>query len=191
MSRFYIDRFMNAHRDDITGTVLEIKNPRYANSLGSALKRVDILDIDTNNRHANIFTDLATADCLPSNTYDCFMINETLQFVYDLQSAVRHAHRSLRPGGILLVTVPCTAQHDSELKDVEFWRFTRTSCERLFGDVFGQEMIEVETYGNFASCVTGLTGMAVEENDPAMYDNVSPIYVQGVCVRAQKKREIH
>jgi SAM-dependent methyltransferase len=186
LGRFFVDRFMESRRKDITGVVLEIKNKRYTDSLGYDVKRDDVLDVDASNLDANIIADLAKADAVPSDTYDCFMVNETMQFVYDLQSAVNHIHRILKPGGVLLVTVPCTVQHDRELKDVEMWRFTKPSCERLFGDVFGADQVEVETYGNFVTCNAALTGIVVEELESEVLEEVSDTFVQGICVRAQK-----
>jgi hypothetical protein len=187
LGRHFIDRYMESHREDITGVILEIKNKRYTESLGHDVVRGDVLDVDASNTAANIITDLATADCVPSDSYDCFMINETLQFVYDLKAAAAHAHRVLKPGGVLFVTVPCTVQHDGELKDVEMWRFTKNSCRRLFGDEFGEGQVKVESYGNFVTCNASFTGVVVEELDPELLEEVSPMFVQGICVRAQKK----
>ncbi len=186
LGRHYVDRYMEANRGDITGAVLEIKNRRYTDSLGHGVVRGDVLDIDPSNRDANIIADLAAADDVPSDSYDCFILDETLQFVYDLRSAAAHAHRILRPGGVLFATVPCTVQHDGELKDVEMWRFTRGSCLRLFSEAFAGGEVEVETYGNFATCVASLAGVVLEEIDPALLEERSPLFVQGVCVRARK-----
>ena len=186
VSRYFIDRFMESHRPDITGVVLEIKNRRYTDCLGHDLIRADVLDIDASNSDANIITDLATADCIPSDTYDCVMINETLQFVFDLRSAIAHAYRILKPGGVLLVTVTCTVQHDGELKDFEMWHLTPSAGQRLFSEPFGANNVEVESYGNFLGCSAGLAGLAFEDLDPGMLQEDSPRFVQGICVRAVK-----
>jgi SAM-dependent methyltransferase len=186
LSRYFVDRFMEKHRADIRGHVLEIKNRRYADSLGRELSGVDVLDIDTGNADANIHADLAAADIVASDSYDCFMVNETLQFVYDLHAAVRHCHRVLKPGGVLLVTVPCTAQCDRELAHTEYWRFTDMLCKRLFGEVFGANNVTVETYGNFHTCLAGLSGMAVVELEQDRLHATSETYKQSIGVRAQK-----
>lgn len=186
VARYFIDRFMEANRSDITGVALEIKSPLYIDQLGSGIEHTDILDIDSANTCANIIADLATADNVASDRYDCVLVNETLQFVYDLHGAVGHLHRMLKPGGALLVTVPCTAQRDRELAGVEYWRFTDVLCERLFAERFGAGNVHVETYGNYNTCVAGLTGLAIDEIDPAHVDRASDIYLQGICVRAVK-----
>ncbi|MCG8649708.1 MAG: class I SAM-dependent methyltransferase [Pirellulales bacterium] len=186
ISRYMIDRFIEANRADITGVVLEIKNRRYTDGFGHGVTEADVLDVDSSNSDANVITDLATADVVESNRYDCFILTETLQFVYDLPSAIAHAHRILKPGGVLLVSVPNTGPADDELFHTDYWRLTGLACERLFGDVFGKDQVQVELYGNFATCVAGLSGLAAEELDQETLDSVDPKYTQGVFVRAQK-----
>jgi hypothetical protein len=47
--------------------------------------------------------------------------------------------------------------------DVDYWRFTVLSCQKLFGDVFGAEHIEVRSYGNVLSVVAWYMGMSADE----------------------------
>lgn len=186
IGRFFIDEFIGRHRGDIRGAVLEIKNRRYTGLFGGGVTRSDVLDIDPDNPEATIITDLAAAVAIPSDSYDCFMLTETLQYIYDLKSAVFHAHRIIRPGGVLLVTVPAISPLDGELAGIEQWRFTVNSCRRLFGDAFGSENVEVEPRGNFRTCLAALSGMAKDELDPEILLEVSDMYAQWICVRARK-----
>ena len=186
VSRYFIDRFIESQKQDITGTVLEIKNRRYTDGMGHQVTESDVLDIDSENKDANIIADLATADHVESDRYDCFILTETLQFVFDLHSAVRHAHRILKPGGVLLVSVPFIGPSDYELCEFDCWRFTPRSCKLLFGSVFGEDHIAVEPYGNFATSMASLSGIAVEEIDSDMLHEHDPLFTSGVFIRAQK-----
>ncbi len=186
IDRHFIDQFLQSHHKDIRGSVLEIKNPRYTNSIGNDVLVSEVLDINPDNKDATIIADLQKADNVQDNTFDCFILTETLQFIYDLKSAIEHARRILKPGGILLVTVPAISPLDPDFPDHDFWRFTQNSCRVLFGDVFGEDNIAVETYGNFVTCSGFLSGMAAEEIAPRRLNDKSDIYVQGVCVRAVK-----
>ena len=189
IDHYYLDRFIEANRADITGDVLEIKNRFYTDRVGEGVTRADVLDIDASNPKATIIADLAAADNVPSDRYDCFVLTETLQYIFDLRGAVGHAHRILKPGGVLLATVPCVSPIDRELEETEYWRFTKNSCRRLFGDAFGDGQVQVETYGNYASCTAWLTGMSLEEMDLDLMADDSEVFVQGVCVRAIKRPE--
>jgi SAM-dependent methyltransferase len=185
----FLQRFMESNRGDITGSVLEIKNRFYTDSLGHDVEKSDVLDIDPSNKEATIIADLSAANDVPSNTFDCFVLTETLQYIYDFKKAAAHAYRILKPGGVLLATVPCISPIDRELEDAEMWRFTKNSCQRLFGDLFGHEQVQAETYGNYFSCTAWLSGMALEEIETSLLDEKSDVYIQGVCVRAQKKED--
>jgi SAM-dependent methyltransferase len=106
VDRYYIEHFLEEHQQDIHGRVLEIQNSTYTYRYGNCVKQSDVLDIDPANPHATIITDLAAADTVPSDTFDCFILTQTLHLIYDMRSAVQHAHRLLRPGGVLLATLP-------------------------------------------------------------------------------------
>src|ERR687897_3903598 len=136
VDRYYIERFLAAERDAIRGRVLEVMNADYTERFGSAVERKDVLDIDAANEFATIVADLAAADSVPSDIFDCFILTQTLQYIYDVKAAVEHAHRILRPGGTLLCTVPAISRIARLQLESEYWRLTPAACSRLFGDVF-------------------------------------------------------
>lgn len=187
VDRYYIERFLEAHRADIRGRVLEVKDSGYTDRYGAAVERADVLDIDPANPHATIIADLAAADTIPSDTFDCFVLTQTLLLIYDVQSAVAHAYRILRPGGVLLVTVPAVSRICISLKN-DYWRFTVASCSALFGEVFGPDDIVVRSYGNVLTATAFLTGMAYEEltgKELDAHDENIPLII---TVRAVKKK---
>lgn len=186
IARLYLDQFMNEHRADITGAVLEVKDRRYTTPLGRNLEKSDVLDIESSNPIATVIADLSAADQVPSNHFDCFILTETLQYIYDTAAAVGHAFRILKPGGILLATMPSITPVDRDLADTDYWRFTEASSKRLFGNQFGPSQVEVSTYGNFGSCLAWLTGLAAEEMDAATLESKSQLFSQSICVRAVK-----
>ncbi|MGH3084528.1 MAG: class I SAM-dependent methyltransferase, partial [Gaiellaceae bacterium] len=136
VDRYYIERFLAEERDAIRGRVLEVMNADYTERFGAAVERRDVLDIDPTNEAATILADLAAADSVPSDLFDCFILTQTLQYIYDLEAAVEHAHRILRPGGTLLCTVPVISRIARLQLDSEYWRLTPAACARLFDDVF-------------------------------------------------------
>jgi SAM-dependent methyltransferase len=164
VDRWYIERFLGEHREDITGRVLEVKDSGYTDRYGHDVTERGVLDIDEGNPRATYVADLAAADVLPDGRFDCFVLTQTLQYVFDVRAAVQHAHRILLPGGVLLATLPVVSRvTDPPLFD--YWRFTQVSAARLFGDVFGPERVSVRPRGNVLSQVAFLEGLAAEDLD--------------------------
>jgi SAM-dependent methyltransferase len=186
VDRYYIEHFLEGARTAIRGRVLEVMNADYTCRFGAAVERSDVLDIDPTNPSATIVADLANADDVASETFDCFILTQTLQYIYDLRSAVEHAHRILRPGGTLLCTVPTVSRIARRELDSEYWRLTTAGCARLFGDVFAGGVVEVRARGNVLSAVAFLVGMAREELSSRELDRDDPFFPVIVTVRATK-----
>ena len=164
IDRYYIDQFLASRAEDIHGRVLEVMDTRYTSRFGRDVERADVLDVDDTNPRATIVADLAAPGTLPEEAFDCFVLTQTLQFVFDLDSAVLEVHRALRSGGVVLATLPAVSKIDHTAGVAgDFWRFTAASCSTLFGKVFGPDRVEVESYGNVLTGVAFLMGMAAEE----------------------------
>ncbi len=187
VDRYYINQFLAAHQADINGRVLEVKECIYATRFGSGLERVDVLDINPTNPKATVIADLAAACDIPSDQFDCFILTQTLQFIPDHESALRHAYRILRPGGVLLATVPCVSRLAPRYGlENDFWRYTPAGCKRLFGQVFGDDHVQVQSFGNVLTAMAFLTGMAAEELSPAELDCHDKYFPVVIGLRAVK-----
>jgi len=184
VDRYYIERFLDEHRHDIHGRVLEVKDSGYIDRYGSHIAQRDVLDIDTSNPHATVVADLSAADSIAAEQFDCFVLTQTLQFIYDLRGAIQHAYRILRPNGVLLVTVPSVSPLDRRLTD--YWRLTTASCSALFGEVFGEGNVTVESYGNMLAAIAFLTGMAHQELSEHELDVDDRRFPVIIAVRAVK-----
>jgi SAM-dependent methyltransferase len=186
VDRYYIEDFLAAARNTIRGHVLEVLNADYTGRFGAAVERIDVLDIDPANTAATIVADLANADNIPSETFDCFILTQTLQYIYDIRSAVTHAHRILRPGGTLLCTVPTVSRIARRELESEYWRLTAAACSRLFGEVFTGGVVDVRARGNVLSALAFLVGMAREELSSRELDLDDPFFPVIVTVQARK-----
>ena len=182
VDRYYIERFLEQHAADIRGRVLEVKDSGYTDRFGTAVTHRDVLDIDASNQNATIVADLTAADDVASNQFDCFILTQTLQMIYDTRAAIRHAHRLLRPGGRLLVTVPVV----SRLTRPDFWRFTPAACSNLFGEMFGNANVAVAGHGNVLTNVAFLEGMAWQELNRRELEIDDEMFPLIVTVRAVK-----
>jgi SAM-dependent methyltransferase len=187
VDRYYIEQFVHAQRQDIRGRVLEIKDSGYTDRYGSGVRQRDVLDVDAANPSATLVADLAAADAIPADQFDCFILTQTLQLIYDTRAAIQHAHRILAPGGVLLVTVPCVSRIvPTGGLEGDYWRFTPASCARLFGDVFGAGQVTVRPYGNVLTAMAFLNGMAYQELARRELETHDPYFPVVIAVRAVK-----
>ena len=186
VDRYYIEQFLAAESASITGCVLEVLNREYTERFGVAVERSDVLDIDDANTVATMVADLAAKDALPADSFDCFVLTQTLQYIYDLKSAVENVHRVLRPGGTVLCSVPTISRVGRLTLDSEYWRLTAAACSRLFGDAFPGGDVRVRARGNVLAAVAFLMGMAAEELSPRELERDDPFFPLVVTVRATK-----
>jgi SAM-dependent methyltransferase len=189
VDRFFIERFLESHADRVRGDVLDIKDRLYTTRYGGdRVTKSDILDINRENTEANIFGDIRDLAGIGDNSYDCFIITQVLQYVDDLHAAVRSAHRILKPGGSLLVTVPSLGKLDGHEDNVSghFWRFTCDSARYLFQKHFAPQNLEINGWGNVLVATGMLQGWARQEIPRAKLEYYDPQFTCGVTICATK-----
>jgi SAM-dependent methyltransferase len=190
IDRYYIEKFLKKNEGSIAGHVVEVGDDRYTKEFGgSKVIKSDVLDQDHPDSSPTIIADLTKADHIPSNSFDCIIITQTLQFIYNINDAVKSLHRILQPGGVLLASMPSVSpicRYDMD-RWGDYWRFTSAAATRLFGDVFGHENVEVNAYGNVFVSLAFLYGMAAEELTIEELDFHDRDYEALITVRAVKK----
>lgn len=186
IDRHHLDAFFSAHRGDITGAVLEVKDAGFTTRFGQDVTSIDLVDIDPRNRDATIVADLAEPGSLPAASFDCVVVPQTLQYVVDPSAAIANAWQALRDGGSLLVTAPSVARLDPQLHDVERWRFTPAGLRDLLERSCPDADVHVEGHGNLVTTMAFLLGLAREEVRPAELARVDPDYPVLACGRARK-----
>ena len=162
VDRYYIEAFLEENKEYIKGVCLEITDNQYTEKFGgNRVTKSDVLDIDTNNKEANIYGDMRNLDMIESNTYDCLIITQTYVMIDDFHAAVKECFRILKPGGTLLVTMPCL----SPVWNIKnhCWRFTVASSEYTFGKHVTAENLLVKSYGNVLSGQAFWVGMAIQD----------------------------
>ena len=190
VDRIYIERFLDEHRDDIQGRVLEVKDAGYTKRFGEGrVTTRDVLDIDAKNPEATLIVDLAVPEEMPADRYDCIVLTQTTHIIYDSQRVVESAYRALRPGGVLLCTLPCVSRVSTEGTDHgagDYWRFTAAGARHLFSAVFPLDHLEVRSRGNLMACAAFLLGLAAHEvPDPGLQRD-DPWHPLVCVVRATK-----
>lgn len=168
VDRYYLAQFLDAHRADITGDVLEVQVSGTTRRFGHALRSVDTIDIDGQ------FTptyrcDLAASDgIVPTGAYDCFLLPNTLSFLRDLEGCLRQALRVVRPGGVILATTAVLGQLNGDGTD--YWHLSAEGWSEIAGRVWPGCAVTVTSYGNCLAAVAAIMGLTVEELTPAELD---------------------
>ena len=192
IDRYYVTSFLDRHREDVQGRVLEIAEDVYATWFGDdRVSRIDILEYEKGEHpRATFVGDIQDAPHLPSDAFDCVILTQTLQLIYDLRAAVGTVHRILRPGGVALVTLPGITpvnRQDSESWGNHWcWSFTGLSARRLFEEHFEPEMVEVETFGNVLVAASFLYGLGRTELSRRELDHKDPDYEMLITLHARK-----
>jgi SAM-dependent methyltransferase len=189
IDRYYIERFLSAHAPDIKGHVLEFGDDSYTHSFGGErVKKTDVLHAKEGNPRATVVADLASAEHIPSDTFDCIICTQVLMYVFRVDAAIRTLHRILKPGGVLLATVAGISQiaRGDMQQWGEYWRFTAMCAERLVAEIFPPEAVSVKGYGNVLAAVAFLHGFAAEELRSEELDYNDADYEVSITIRAVK-----
>lgn len=187
VDRVYIEGFLERHARDLRGAVLEVQDSRLTDRFGDeAVTAREVLDIDVANTLATIVGDLSDPATLPQERFDCFILTETLQLVPDLDGALRNAYSALRPGGVLLITVPVLSRIDPLSVAFDSWRITANGMERLIDRCCQGSDREVRSEGNLIVSVAFLQGLCsndLRERELSVVDPSFPVVTTARVVK--------
>jgi SAM-dependent methyltransferase len=188
VDRRYIESFLARHAADVRGRVLEIGDATYTRRFGAGrVEEVDVLDVSADNPAATIVADLARADHLPPDRFDCIIFTQTLHLIFDHAAAIRTLQRILKPEGVILATFPGISPISlRELPGLWNWNFTSNSATRIFESAFPGGDVRVESLGNALTASAFLYGLAAEDLEPAEFNLHDPEIEMLVAVRAVK-----
>ena len=193
VDRYYIERFLSRNSSAVFGRVLEIGDDSYTRRFGgNRVTRRDVLHVHAGNPNATIIGDLATATTIPPDSFDCAIVTQTLQFTVNPEAALRNLHRILRPGGVLLGTVPALTVVSSEADEWNstwYWSFTPALISKMVHQVFSPDRCTFEVHGNVLASVCTLQGVAVEDVSIAELeadDPEFPVLLTFRCMKAAR-----
>jgi SAM-dependent methyltransferase len=174
IDRRFIEQFIKSNRAGISGSVLEVQDPTYTYRFGTNVTRSIVVGIAPG-KHITLISDLQDLKEIESDSVDCVLLAQTLQFVYDLRAAMSAAFRVLKPGGTLILTVPGIQPLGPD-EGPHCWSSTPHSARKLLA----------ESFGNVLTAVAFLHGLALEELDPILVDEHDSRYPIIIGVKAIK-----
>jgi peptidoglycan/xylan/chitin deacetylase (PgdA/CDA1 family) len=188
VDRPYIEQFLADHAADVRGIVLEVQESNYTRRFGGdRVVRSDVVDVNTANPGATVIADLRDARTIADDTYDCFVFTQTIHVIDDMRAVLRECFRVLKPGGVLLLTLPSTSRVCLEYgRDGDFWRVTEAGARRLCSEAFPEGQIATRAYGNALTSSAFLFGLAAQELSDAEFEAFDPYHAMVIGVRATK-----
>jgi SAM-dependent methyltransferase len=163
--RPYIDAFLAARQAAVCGDGAEVKDSTYLIRYGARrLASTTIIDIDAGNAAATLRANLAAPGSLPAAAFDVIILTQVLQLLADPAAALDNCARALRPGGTLLLTVPCLGRISPSAAGCDRWRWTPAGLATLLAAWPGTA--EITAHGNAATCVAAVLGAAREDLPP-------------------------
>jgi SAM-dependent methyltransferase len=186
--RYYIEDFLNCHRADLHGRIMEVGDDRYARRFGAADAVVDVLDPDPASSGATLHADLTSGAGLPQEAFDAVILTQVLHVLPDMGAALARVHATLKPGGVLLATLPGITQVSRYDMDRwgDYWRVTDRAARLLIDRYFPHDQAEVAAYGNHLAAIAALTGLAAEELKADELDAIDADFQVLIGVRARK-----
>lgn len=184
LDRYYLHQFLARERAAITGRVLEIQSPGHARRFGHDLTAADSIDIDPLHTPTYLCDLAASERIVPDNSYDCFLLPNTLCALKDIEQCLRQALRIVRPGGTILAStagfVPLTSDYP------DYWHLSADGWKEVAARVWAGQEVHVEQHGNCLAAVAAMLGLAHEELDPQELDVHDPRYPVLVTLRCRK-----
>lgn len=193
--RYYNDLFLTACRRDIRGRCLEIGETGHIRRFGSDdVTAAEALDLSAHSREVTVVADLSRADHVEGAQFDCFIIPFVMTVVYDVDAAIHHAIRLLRPGGVLLINFGCVDYYlhgglemgTGQPLHMHHW-FTPIQVHNIFRRLgLGDDDYNLEIYGNLMTRTAFQMNMAAEELTRTELDTNDPGHPLLICARVRR-----
>lgn len=192
VDRYYIEKFLATNQDVIQGRVAEVGSSDYTRRFGGdRVRQADVIDVNVQNDRRTLTVDMAQPEYAPEGLFDCVIATQVLLLIRDYRSAILSLHKMLKEGGVALVTLPGIAPLVSgDLvagEGEDWWRFTGRAIRHEFAAAFGEEQVEVMTYGNVLAATAFLHGLVSEELTAQELEYHDPAYEVIIGVKATKQ----
>jgi SAM-dependent methyltransferase len=182
----------------VRGRALEIGTTATLHQYGGPnLWCAEALDLTAHEQDITVVADLSRADGIPSDTYDCFVNQFTMHVIYDVEAALYHSIRILKPGGVLLVNFPCVDYYFPSGLDMQtgvplflFWWFTPIQVENLLRRIgLNAADYQLTIYGNLFTRVAYQMNMPAEELTAHELEFRDPGHPLLICARVVKPEQ--
>ena len=157
----------------------------------------EALDLAAHSPEVKVVADLARADHVPGDEYDCFVNQFTTTVIYDIEAALYHAIRILKPGGVLLINFWCLDFYLHRGLDMgtgaplymHHW-FTPIQIENMLRRLdLAEDDFSLTIYGNLLTRMAFLLNEPAKAFTPQERDHIDPGQPLLICARVVKPQQ--
>jgi SAM-dependent methyltransferase len=174
IDRHYLNAFLSAHRDQITGDVLEVQTTSYTERFGRSVRRSDTFDIAPSFSPTYLCDLSHCEEVIPSASYDCVLLPNTLPHLCELDRALVQLRRIVRPGGVILASAAGLLPLTGDVP--EFSRLTPDGWRHRLASAWPGAAVDVDGHGNCLAAIAAQLGLVLEELTPSELDVDDPRY---------------
>ncbi|MFN8432893.1 MAG: methyltransferase domain-containing protein [Anaerolineales bacterium] len=181
VGRYYVEKFLRAHADNIMGRCLEFGQDRYRTYFPKAIE-YDVTDV-VERPGVRYVCDIHDPVGMPKDHFDAIICTQVFEHLASPEKAAHALYKLMAPGGVLLLTAPFINQVHYDPTD--FRRFTPDGLEMIIKEA-GFD-IEIVTFGGNSLVGTGsLLGMVQEDFSTHELEIMDPVYPYNILVKAKK-----
>lgn len=186
IDRHYIEVMLADHSDYIRGDVLEIEDNTYTMQFGGdKVQQSIVMDVSSTDSNVSFNGNIETGQGIRDEIADCFILTQTLMYIYDLGSAAHNIMRLLKKGGTALITCSGISQNSRRCMDNYgcYFNFNADVFVRMFEKESNAQVLETGSFGNVKTVSAHLNGLCSEdlvEEDFVPNDKYYPLIVYAV-----------
>lgn len=192
IDRYYIEQFLKNHQEFIREDVLEIEDSTYTYKFsGEHLKKAIVMDVSSKEANITFNANLETGEGVQENIADCFILTQTLMYVFDLKTTAKSIGRLLKKGGVALITCSGISQNSRRCMDNYgcYFNFNKAVFEKMFEEEGDLQVLEVGSYGNVKTVSAHINGLCCEDLKEADFipnDKYYPLIVYAVVKKNEE-----
>lgn len=186
VDRFYIECFLEENKEYIQGQILEIEDNSYTKKFGKDnVRKSMVMDVSSRDKGITFNGNLETGEGIRERIADCFILTQTLMYIFDLKSAAHNIGRILKHGGVALITCSGISQNSMRCMDHYgcYFNFNEAALRRIFEEEDSLRVVRTTSYGNVKTVSAHLNGLCREDlrqEDFEVDDRYYPLIVGAV-----------
>lgn len=192
VDRYYIEQFLKKYSSLIRGDVLEIEDNTYTKQFGK--DKVDhaiVMDVSSNDSSISFCANLETGEGIRDEIADCFILTQTLMYLFDVKKAAHNIGRLLKKGGFALITCSGISQNSRRCMDNYgcYFNFNANVFNQMFREEPSLSVVETGSYGNVKTVSAHINGLCHEDlkkEDYQCNDKYYPLIVYAVVRKNER-----